>query len=282
MDCEQANELMGAFVDGELTISDADALEAHLADCACCQQELSAHRQIASKLSVRAAVSVPDALWPAIERRMSDARNAGSKSHAPRYAWTRRQPLAWAAVLFMAAGVGLYGLVWTGAPAIAAPVNFRVLLDALPLDAPKAMRKFLVLYGAKESSPVEAMRFAPNLNFHLPEVLPCGYRLDTVYTLRFGEQPGVAAKYVRGDQFLAVIFHRPVEREDFGTHRDRPCVVGQHRGHSVQVGRWNLVHLRDATMCHCILSTLDEESELPGVMAAVAPGTRNAPTHPQP
>ena len=68
-----------------------------------------------------------------------------------------------------------------------------------------------------------------------------------------------------------LLFHRPVQKEDYGTHKDHACVVGKHRGHKVEVGQWRLVHLTDPTTCHCVLSRLDEQTELPAVMAAVAP-----------
>jgi hypothetical protein len=41
---------------------------------------------------------------------------------------------------------------------------------------------------------------------------------------------------------------------------------------SVEVKPWRLVHFTDPTTCHCVLSTLDVEKELPAVFAAIAPG----------
>ena len=168
-------------------------------------------------------------------------------------------------------GLGIFGLVWTE-PTASAAVDYSVLLDALPLDPHKAFRKFLSHYNARESSALEAKRYAANLNFDVPEVLPCGFRRETVYVLRFGDLPGVAASYQRDGEFLGVVFHRPVQKENFGPHKDYPCMVGHHEGHKVSVGQWKLVHLMDPTTCHCVLSRLDEQTELPGVMAAVAPG----------
>jgi hypothetical protein len=179
--------------------------------------------------------------------------------------------LALAAAVVLAVGLGVFGPVWTGSSAQASTVDFSVLLNALPLDAQKAFRKFLVLYDAKEGSPVEARRYAPDLNFDLPAVLPGGFRLEGVYLLRFGELAGVAATYDRDGEFLGAVFHPPVDKENFGPHRDYPCVVGRHEGHKVSVGEWKLVHLMDPTTCHCVLSRLDERTELPAVMAAVAP-----------
>jgi len=176
-----------------------------------------------------------------------------------------------AAAIVLAVGMGLYGLIQTGSSAQAEPVLFGTLLDALPLDAQKAFRKFLMLYDARPSSPVEAKKYASDLDFDVPEQLPGGFSLDAVYLLRFGNHPGVAATYDRNGEFLGTIFHPPVQREDFGTHRDYSCVVGKHRGHKVEVGPWKLVHLTDPTTCHCILSKLDNPADLARIVAAVAP-----------
>jgi hypothetical protein len=176
-----------------------------------------------------------------------------------------------AAAVVLAIGLGMFGLIWMQPRAAAATVDFSVLLDALPLDAQKAFRKFLLLYDAREGSSLEAKRYAPDLNFDVPETLPGGFRLETVYLLRFGDLPGVAAGYERDGEFLGAVFHRPVHKENFGPHKDYPCMVGQHAGHKVSVGEWKLVHLMDPTTCHCVLSRLDERTELPAVMAAVAP-----------
>jgi hypothetical protein len=278
MICEEATEQLGPFLDGELPSAARDDLQAHLATCSTCQAELEALREVAMELGAPPTMPVPDALWTAIERRL-DSEPQGLTGPAPsrtrvstvRPIWLRRVPLALAAAVVLAVGLGVFGPVWTGSSAQASTVDFSVLLNALPLDAQKAFRKFLVLYDAKEGSPVEARRYAPDLNFDLPEVLPGGFRLEGVYLLRFGELAGVAATYDRDGEFLGAVFHPPVDKENFGPHRDYPCVVGRHEGHKVSVGEWKLVHLMDPTTCHCILSRLDEQTELPGVVAAVAP-----------
>jgi len=181
--------------------------------------------------------------------------------------------MAVAASVVIVIGLGLFGLPWGGEPsqARAATVDFTILLDGLQHDAAAAFERFMTQYEAKAAKPDEAKRYAPGLSFDLPATLPGGFELQTAYILRFGEAPGVAARYDRGGEFLGVVFHAPVLREHFGTHKDRACIMGQHRGHSVPVGDWTLVHLTDATTCHCVLSRLNATTELPAVMTAVAP-----------
>ena len=279
MICEEATEQLGPFLDGELPSAARDDLEAHLVTCSSCRAELEGLREMTADMARPPTMQVPDALWTAIEQRL-DAESptfagAGSpprRVSAVRPMWLRRAPLALAAAVVLAVGLSVFGPLRTGSSAQASTVDFSVLLNALPLDAQKAFRKFLVLYDAREGSAIEAKRYAPDLNFDVPEVLPGGFQLQSVYLLKFGKHAGVAATYDRNGDFLGTVFHRPVNKENFGPHRDYPCVVGRHEGHKVSVGEWKLVHLTEPTTCHCVLSRLDEQTELPAIMAAVAPG----------
>lgn len=291
MTCNEVQTQIGLYVDGELSDRDRAAVDAHVAECGACRRELFDLKNLEAALAGGKALDVPGTLWASIAARLeagaaqsaSGQRSdepaapspaAGAALHRPRRSVgsrLRSGPWSLAALLALAVGLGFFAATWTGSAARAEGVNFSVLLDSLPLDAEKAFRKFLVLYRGEIATPVEAKRYAPGLRFALPETLPGGFRLQEVYTLKFGNHPGVAATYDRNGEFLGAIFHPPVQREDFGTHRDYECVVGKHRGHKVEVGQWKLVHLTDPTTCHCVLSRLDENTELPPIMAAVAP-----------
>ncbi len=286
MDCRTVRSKLGAFYDGELPSREAQQLQAHLDDCPKCSAELASLRALADELADPSERRVPNQLWPSIEINLEP-----EHSFRPAAQWRpraapdrptrlRRLPAALAATVVLIIGLGLIATVVTGPRAEAATVDFSVLLDSLPLDPEKAFRRFLVRYDGQEASPIEARRHAPQLNFDIPELLPGGFELEKVYTLRFGESPGVAARYHRGEEFLAAIFHAPVRAESYGTHRDYDCVVGKHRGHKVEVGRWKLVHLTDPTTCHCVLSRLDEQEELPAIMHAVAPKLPPGDPHP--
>lgn len=272
MNCQRTKERLGPYLDGELSGALERATEAHVDECPACRRELERLRAITSALSEPVTADVPRNLWPAIERRLHDTEAAPDPPERKRVR-LQGATLA-AATLVGAVGLGLFALTWSGADSVraeAATVNFGMLLDALPLDADKAFRKFLLLYQGRPIAPFQAQRFAPDLNFALPESLPGGFQLDSAYSLRFGSDAGIAARYARNGEILIAVFHPRIDGEDFGTHRDYPCLIGRHRGHKVQVGGWKLVHLTDPTTCHCVLSRLDETSELPAIMAAVSP-----------
>jgi len=255
----------------ELSATERDEVEAHLESCSDCRDELEELRGLVAGIARSVAVTVPDSVWPNIERRLHQAERADSTPPPPNRFRLRTAPWAVAAGVVLAVALGMFGLSSLDAPAHATTVDFAVLLDALPLDAQKAFRKFLVRYDARSTTPVAAQRVAAGLSFATPPVLPGGFRLKSVYELRIGGAKGIAAAYDRDGEFLAAVFHPPMKHEKFGSHENYPCVIGEHCGHKVQVGDWKLVHLTDPTTCHCLLSRLDEQTEMPEVMKAIAP-----------
>ena len=267
MDCKTAQPQLGLYLDKTMAPGERAPLEAHLAKCRHCAEELAELTETVSALVPQANVPVPEQLWTSIEARLDQHRS-------PRLLWRifQRPPAMAASVLFVI-GAGILAASWIGGSSVAsaAPVDFSVLLDALPLDANRAFQKFLTRYGARQVSVMQAKKQGAGLSFELPETLPGGFKLKQVFVLRFGRHLGVAARYSRDGELLAAIFHPPVEREHFGTHKDYACVIGQHRGHEVTVGDWKLVHLTSPTTCHCVLSRLDDATELPAVMRQLVP-----------
>jgi hypothetical protein len=277
MSCGQVKDWLGPYLDSEVSPDVQRAVEAHIAECAACSAELESLRRMASLLATPIRAPVSPELWHAIERRLNEPRPQRRVILS-----SFRSVFAAAAVLVIAVGVGLFSLQWGVQRAEAATVNFGVLLDALKFDPQRAFAEFLSRYEAQEVSLERAKRHGRDLNFAIPETLPGGFKLVSTYALRFGHRPGVAVRYDRDGELLGAIFHPPVLREDFGTHEDRECVVGKHRGHAVEVGEWSLVHVTDPTTCHCVLSRLDMESGLPAIMAAVAPAASETQPTAQP
>ncbi len=272
MRCDEIHEQFGAYLDGEASPQTRQAVEAHLAGCAACQRELHKLRALVTPIAPGPDAAVPPQLWDAIAARLD-------RRQPPRRAalLVRLRPLAAiAACVLLVAGIGyvvLSGSVDFASRAEAATVRFDVLLDGLPVDPSQAFERFIALYHGRPVSAEMARQHAPDLNFALPRTLPDGFELKECFALRIGGAPAVAARYERNGELLGAIFHRAIHPEDYGTHKDHPCVIGQHRGHAVEVGEWHLVHLTDPTTCHCVLSRLDQRTELPAVLGAVAPAS---------
>ncbi len=270
MDCKTVQPKLGLYLDKTMAPNERAAIEAHLASCRRCAEELAELTETVSALVPQVGVPVPERLWSSIEARLDHA----DRHRLQRLPWRLfRRPPAMAASILFVIGAGILAASWVGgsSEASAAPLDFSVLLDALPLDAHRAFQKFLTRYGARQVSVMQARKQGAGLSFDLPEPLPGGFELKQVFVLRIGGQLGVAARYSRDGELLAAIFHPPVKREYYGTHKDNACVIGQHRGHTVAVGDWKLVHLTDPTTCHCVLSRLDNATELPAVMQQLAP-----------
>jgi len=276
MRCEEVRERLDTLRGGDISVAEKDRILAHLAACPGCSEDMALVQALTSYLPSPSPVAVPEGLWPSIQEQL-DSEPADvhvSPSRPKRHAVRRSLAIAAGVVLVVGLGAALLNLTDLGVDrAEASVVNFDVLLDALPLNPEKAIRRFLVLYDAKQIEPSRAHAYAPDLDFGLPDRLPNGFTLGPVYGLRFGDSPGLAAKYTRDGEIVAVIFHPPIHREDFGSHKDYPCIVGKHRGHSVPVGDWNLVHVTDATTCHCVLSRLKLGAELSDVLSVIAPNS---------
>ncbi len=274
MDCQEAREKIGAYLDGELPVEQRQALHGHLDACAECSAELKYLRSMIGQLHLaarRSDVSVPRELWDHIERR---TRSATTEKTPGRVLRLFRPSVALAASVAIFVGVTTFVTVWltSGArTAQAAQIDYSVLLDGVAADANAAFQRFLEHYQAESIRPAEAHTAAPTLSFALPAQVAGGYRREEVYRLRFGDSPGIAARYQRGQEPLIVFFHRPVSKTHVGVHTKLPCIVGGRHGDRVEVGRWQLVHFSDPTTCHCVLSTLDVGVELEAVLTAIAP-----------
>ncbi len=265
MKCPEVCPLLGPFLDEELPLTQRHEIQRHLEACPDCRAEYRSLADLAVQL--KGQVSAPPQLWAAIEARLP--------VRSQRMFRLSRRAVAIAAVLVAAVGIGLFAWSWGlppgASPARAASVDFGDLLAGLPQDARLAFDRFLDMYGARIATEDEARRHGAALNFAIPALLTGGFQRQAIYVLNFGPKPGVAVRYDRDGEFLAMIFHPPVLEEDYGTHEDRECVIGKHRGHAVEVGEWALVHVTDATTCHCILSRLDPMTELAPIVVEVVP-----------
>lgn len=275
--CDRFRDRFGEFIDGELPPAIQAEMQAHLDACTTCANDLDSAAELIGAIAAFDPPPVPQSIWERVERRLDAAERKPQSSPGRRH-WTSTTRLATAAAIIFAAGLTLVGILSIDRSAKASDIDFTVLLDGLSFNADDAFAKFLAHNHARKTTVPEARRIGKNLSFDTPQELPGGFVLREIYTLRVGNNPGVAARYERNGEFLAAIFHRPVRAEDFGSHQDYPCVVGKHRGHMVAVGEWKLVHFTDPTTCHCLLSRLDETTELPPIMAAVAPRLRESTT----
>lgn len=277
MECREVQERIGAYLDGALPRDVAAELRRHVDTCAACAHMLETERDLISRfvsVDPAAGASAPQGLWPAIESGLDTRVDRPQRGKAALVSFFRK-PLAIAASLILFLGVATTTvLIFSqSAPvAQAAHVDYTILLDGLSDRVDAAIEKFLTYYDAEPIPAAETQAAAPALSFAVPPDLPGGFVLRQAYRLRFGEAPGVAAVYDRGEEPLVVFFHPTINNEQSGGYQEMPCIVGERHGHQVQVGDWRLMHLMDPTTCHCVLTKLNPDSgTLAEIVRIVAP-----------
>ncbi len=271
INCQAAREQLGAYADGEISSGNAAEIEQHVRQCPTCTHELAGLRQMIDRFADATAVKVPPELWSSIERRLDEVPPNGQIA---RPVLRRRWLFAAAAGMAAVIGGGLLAGIWlrSGADtAMADEVNFELLLDELAVDVDSAFGKFVRFHQAEPIVPEAALTVAADLRFAVPRELPRGFQLEKVYRFALGAGTGIAASYRSGREPMLVFFHRPTHGEHLGMRAEVDCIVEGQQVHSVEVGPWRLVHFTDPTTCHCVLSKLDVEKDLPAVFAAIAP-----------
>ncbi len=282
MSCVES-ELLGRFFDEEVSETERTEIESHLRQCSHCVSKLAELSLMRDNIASVQTPDPPSGLWNSIK--------ASLDSETPTQRMVQSQNLPgsgrfrrFRAVAGIAAAVGIIctAAFWIGRgdSAQAAAVDFTVLLDSISEGAVEAFDRFITHHSGQAIDPTDAHRSAPDLDFEVPADLPGGWRRAKTYRLEFGGSRGIAASYTRNDgEFLATIFHPPVKKENFGTHKDYPCVVGKHRGHSVKIGEWRMMHLTDPTTCHCVLSRVTDDAQLAELMSAIAPRSKPSEGH---
>ena len=90
-----------AYLDGELSPPEARGVEAHLAQCPACRGRLDEERALIARAGELLALAAPP------DRELPPFR-AGDVKPATRLWWKVRLPLAWAATVLLALGIGTY------------------------------------------------------------------------------------------------------------------------------------------------------------------------------
>src|SRR6266513_4498846 len=90
-----------AYLDGELAPAEVQGVDAHLAQCPACRERLDVERALIPRAGELLALAAPP------ERELPPFR-AGHVKPPARAWWRVRQPLAWAATVVVALGIGTY------------------------------------------------------------------------------------------------------------------------------------------------------------------------------
>lgn len=268
--CEKTRSCLGEWLDGELDSDRSNAIDRHLEECATCRAEAEALRSAVAAIARPSELGVPEELWHAIESRLDASREQPTRAERPRpTAQPRWRSLAAAAVIILAVGFGWFAWNPGHSTALAATIDFRPLLEKADSDIDAGIDALIRSYGGEATTLAEAAA-RMHVRIHPPAELPGGMRLKSLHLLNMGRHHKSLAFHFTGSHGHLLLLQCPagVKRE-YGNHECLPCSVGAHDGHAVRVGSLHLLHMESENVCVCVVSTLDEKSELPAALDAI-------------
>lgn len=270
MNCEQVQECLGQWLDGELSPESSATVTHHLAVCASCRTAAHDVRILTEPLKVRPQVELPHQLWSSIEHRLFPKNIPQTKAPAPITADRRWAILGMAASLLFFAGVGgwMWSKGWFGGQALACAIDFRPLLEKADGDIEVGIQALIRANGGRSISLADAARVM-TIRIHPPAELPARLKLVGTHMLRMGPRHRSLAFHFKGESGQLLLLQCPSNvRKDFGNYECLPCKLNADAEHPLRVGPLNLLHRRSANVCVCIVSTLSDD-DLRNVMNAI-------------
>jgi len=142
MTCQELDERLDDWVDGELAAAAAAEVEAHLASCPLCQERERRLRQVlAHAASLPRSLTPPRDLWPGIARRVERERS---------WSWASGGWSPWALAAAATVVVGLTAVLWSGrAPSAVKTVEIPAATPEARLAALPAVVSDPVLAAAE-------------------------------------------------------------------------------------------------------------------------------------
>jgi hypothetical protein len=231
MNCDQVQNLLGRFHDGELGPADRSAVATHLGGCPRCAAELAAAAELGELARALPEPEPPPDLWDRIDRRLADADFRARPVRCLPRPWTAA---AAAAVLLVALAAG-----WGTYRALAPDREQDLSLDDL--------------VGARPGRPMSLQEAARQVDFRVIPVsdLADGYRLKECCLCREGCCDVVRCKFLRGADPVLLVQCSPDRPVRFGR---RPVLSTHVHGKPVCIGECDgrlavTWQARDATLC---------------------------------
>ncbi|MCC7290736.1 MAG: zf-HC2 domain-containing protein [Phycisphaerales bacterium] len=283
MNCQETTEHLAALIDGELEAPTLRDVEAHLAGCAACRGDLDSTRALVSAIADPAAVAAPPQVWTVIRNRLDH--ESGGGFNAARWnevpgvehphpqvessrGFTRRQWGVFAAAAGLVFMLGVGAFLMRG-EAQAAGIDFRPILEQADGDIEAGIAALIAAHGGRAITLEEAQRLM-TVRIHPPAKLPAEMTLKGMYLLKMGEKHRSLAFHLAGPRGHLLLLQCPAGvRRDYGNQECLPCKLGAGSDHALRVGALRLMHRDSANVCMCIVSTLDEQSDLPAVLDAI-------------
>ncbi|HEY3645653.1 MAG TPA: anti-sigma factor [Gammaproteobacteria bacterium] len=201
MKCQDCEELLHPYLDGELDAARRGAVDEHLRSCAACREELKQLQML------RRALQLPELRYGASEtlrhHLLSQLKKADARERRP--AWP-----AWGAAI--AAGVLAVALFWNFAPHGGAPAQPQLadvddaMVDSAVDQQQDALKdKHLTDIASADAKTVQSW-FSGKLAYTppVPDLSAQGYTLVGGRLDKVKDEPAAALTYQRGDEVVTV------------------------------------------------------------------------------
>jgi hypothetical protein len=222
MSCDQIQELLSRFHDGEVTRSERARVEIHLGTCPECAGELAAIAEVSEMIHVADEPPASANLWQSVARVLEHRRRLPSRWFVGGFA-----RLGVAAVLCLAAVGGAWLLFRARSPV---EHTGTVVADAVVDLGP-----FLDGLAGKEPKPAMSLRDAARqVSFRVVDStnLPDGYCLEGCCVCRCGCCNLLECKYKRGAERLVLVQSSEAEPVHYG---DRPVLETRVHGKPARI-----------------------------------------------
>jgi anti-sigma factor RsiW len=207
MNCHEAQALLSAYYDHELSVQQAAAVRSHIEQCDDCARELAAFRALSGFATSLDDAAASAKSWETLSQSLSSAVKP-AKVQPPQF---RRQLLTVTAValgLLICAGIGLSW--WRSAAQHRSVAGvFDTYLERFPEDAVEAQQILLAAYDGQQVTSrqaADAVGYMPIANARVP----AGYKLEGTHLLRMPCCRCPQTLYCRCDGHRLAIF----EHED--------------------------------------------------------------------
>ncbi|MCK4485634.1 MAG: zf-HC2 domain-containing protein [Desulfobacterales bacterium] len=210
MKCQEVSKALVAYLDGEVTPSERTLIQAHLAECDACQEEMTALSALQSRVSqalqVRAAQAVPSPqAWSHLQARL-----AGEVRPVPSWLSTRLQRLARGVgcisqTLQLKGGVTMKkGFTLAAIAALIIAISTVVFVPSVRTEVGKILNawfRFETPGGKGEVALLGPAEFTPLHPAYVPDEIQ-----GSVAVINSGESGSrfVELTYHNGEQFVAI------------------------------------------------------------------------------
>jgi len=181
VNCQEAQEHLSAFFDGELPSTVQESVADHINGCAICARELERFEKLSQLASMLHCPEPPMGLWNELEKQL-DAAVAPAR---PRGRHLRTSIVAAAALLLIGLALGLYVKnTWFGhGHGDHLAENFGSYLEMFQHDPVQAQKILIANYDGNTTTLEEITR---RLKYRpvVADGLPKGYTVDSLYLLK--------------------------------------------------------------------------------------------------